>query len=122
MPPYVSTIIFLPVIPVSDCGPPTTNLPVGLTKQSFLKLNFFNSFFGIFGIITDSIISSFAQLARFPVLLSTESSVCWVEITILSTATGLPSIYFTVTCDLPSGPIYFSIFFFLTSASRMVNS
>ena len=29
-PPYVSTIIFLPVNPVSPKGPPITNLPVGL--------------------------------------------------------------------------------------------
>ena len=29
-PPYVSTIIFLPVSPVSPKGPPITNLPVGL--------------------------------------------------------------------------------------------
>ena len=30
-PPYVSTIIFLPVNPQSPSGPPTTKRPVGLT-------------------------------------------------------------------------------------------
>ena len=35
-PPYVSTIIFLPVNPVSPFGPPITNLPVGLIKYSIL--------------------------------------------------------------------------------------
>ena len=30
-PPYVSTIIFLPVNPQSPSGPPITKLPVGLT-------------------------------------------------------------------------------------------
>ena len=32
MPPYVSTMILRPVRPVSPIGPPTTNLPVGLTN------------------------------------------------------------------------------------------
>ena len=31
VPPYVSTIIFLPVSPASPCGPPITNRPVGFT-------------------------------------------------------------------------------------------
>ena len=35
-PPYVSTMIFLPVRPVSPMGPPTTNLPVGLTRTKSL--------------------------------------------------------------------------------------
>ena len=30
-PPYVSTIIFLPVNPASPSGPPITKLPVGFT-------------------------------------------------------------------------------------------
>ena len=34
-PPYVSTIIYLPVNPQSPTGPPITNLPVGLTKKFF---------------------------------------------------------------------------------------
>ncbi len=35
-PPYVSTMIFRPVRPVSPIGPPITNLPVGLTyRKSF---------------------------------------------------------------------------------------
>ncbi len=29
-PPYVSTMIFRPVRPVSPCGPPIANLPEGL--------------------------------------------------------------------------------------------
>jgi hypothetical protein len=37
----VSTIIFLPVSPVSPCGPPITNFPVGLIKYSILSLNKF---------------------------------------------------------------------------------
>ena len=35
-PPYVSTIIFLPVRPASPCGPPTTNFPVGFTRNLVL--------------------------------------------------------------------------------------
>ena len=35
-PPYVSTIIFLPVKPVSPTGPPIKNLPVGLIKYFVL--------------------------------------------------------------------------------------
>ena len=42
-PPYVSTIIFLPVSPASPCGPPTTNLPVGLTR------NLVSSLLGLIG-------------------------------------------------------------------------
>ena len=39
--PYVSTIIFLPVKPVSPCGPPISNRPVGLTKYFVLhQVNF----------------------------------------------------------------------------------
>ncbi|CPU67402.1 Uncharacterised protein [Mycobacteroides abscessus] len=33
MPPYVSTMILRPVRPASPCGPPTTNVPVGLTNR-----------------------------------------------------------------------------------------
>ena len=33
-PPYVSTIILRPVSPVSPSGPPITNRPVGLIKNS----------------------------------------------------------------------------------------
>ena len=37
LPPYVSTIIFLPVNPASPTGPPITNLPEGLIKYLVLS-------------------------------------------------------------------------------------
>ena len=44
LPPYVSTIIFLPVNPVSPCGPPITKFPAGLIKNVVLSKIFLLSF------------------------------------------------------------------------------
>ena len=43
-PPYVSTIIFLPVRPVSPKGPPITNLPVGLYIFLYFRPSYFVEF------------------------------------------------------------------------------
>src|SRR5205085_275255 len=45
-PPYVSTMILRPVRPESPCGPPMTNLPVGLMWN---LMSSFQYFFGITG-------------------------------------------------------------------------
>src|SRR6478672_12657227 len=86
-PPYVSTMILRPVRPQSPSGPPTTKLPVGLTKKSV-------AFLGIQPLGSD--------LATCPAIISLimpelyflplgVASRCCVETTTLVAPTALPS-------------------------------
>src|SRR5207247_9562474 len=111
-PPYVSTMILRPVSPVSPMGPPTTNRPVGL--MWYLTLRGSKMSLGMTGLITCSITSR-------SIFLQATSGLCWVETTIVSTRTGRPFRYSTVTWDLPSGRIHGRRLFFRTSASRRVS-
>src|SRR6202041_1385798 len=92
-------MILRPVRPQSPSGPPTTKLPVGLTRKSeFLS--------GIQPLgSADSTALEIMSLIRpgeyfLPLRLF---SLCWVETTTLVQPTGLPSTYFTVTWLLESG-------------------
>src|SRR5882724_4007812 len=92
-------MILRPVRPQSPSGPPTTKLPVGLTRKS-------DDFDGIqpFG-SADSTASAIMSLIRpgvyfLPLRLC---SLCCVETTTLVQPTGLPSTYLTVTWLLASG-------------------
>src|ERR1700754_4636394 len=92
-------MILRPVRPQSPSGPPTTKLPVGLTRKSELL-------FGIqpFG-NADSTAVPIISLIRpgvyfLPLRLV---SLCWVETTTFVQPTGLPLTYFTVTWLLASG-------------------
>src|SRR3954463_15483468 len=92
-------MILRPVRPQSPSGPPTTKLPVGLTRKSL-------PFCGIQPLgSADStaveIISLISAGEYF--LLLRLFSLCWVETTTLVQPTGLPSTYFTVTWVLESG-------------------
>ena len=93
-PPYVSTMIFLPVSPVSALGPPITKRPVGFT--SILKSDLSISNPEITGSMTcldsPSLISSIVT-----------SSLCWVERRTVSSLFGTASSYSIVTWDFPSG-------------------
>ena len=105
-PPYVSTMILRPVNPVSPSGPPMTNLPVGLIKNSVL--------------------SSINSAGNTPTITSLiwsltwsiwTASACWVEHTILSIRlTVLSSLYSIVTWDLESGPNQGNVPCFLRTA------
>src|SRR5471032_3006650 len=92
-------MILRPVRPQSPSGPPTTKLPVGLTKKS-------EPLFGIqpFGSAdaTASPIRSLTMLGEYflPLRLC---ALCWVETTTLVQPTGLPLTYLTVTWLLASG-------------------
>src|SRR6266481_2213927 len=92
-------MILRPVSPQSPSGPPTTKLPVGLTRKS-------DDFCGIqpFG-SADSTAVEIMSLIRLGVyfLLLRLFSLCWVETTTLVQPVGLPSTYFTVTWLLASG-------------------
>src|SRR5271169_2653687 len=92
-------MILRPVRPQSPSGPPTTKLPVGLTRKS-------EDFDGIqpFG-SADSTAVEIISLIRPGVyfLLLRLFSLCCVETTTLVQPTGLPSTYFTVTWLLASG-------------------
>src|SRR5580698_6381425 len=92
-------MILRPVRPQSPSGPPTTKLPVGLTRKS-------DDFAGIqpFG-SADSTAVEIMSLIRPGeyFLLLRLFSLCWVETTTLVQPTGLPSTYFTVTWLLESG-------------------
>src|SRR6478672_2326896 len=98
-PPYVSTIILRPVRPQSPSGPPTTKLPVGLTRKS-------EDFFGIqpsgSADATVSAINSFTMPGVYFLPLRLEA-LCCVETTTLVQPTALPSTYCTVTWLLASG-------------------
>src|ERR1700760_488280 len=92
-------MILRPVRPQSPSGPPTTKLPVGLTRKSefFCGIHPFGS--------ADSTAVEIMSLIRpgeyfLPLRLF---SLCWVETTTLVQPTGLPSTYFTVTWLLASG-------------------
>src|SRR5262249_5665585 len=86
-PPYVSTMILRPVSPQSPSGPPTTKLPVGLTRKS-------DGFFGIHpsgsADATAPAIRSFTMPGVYflPLRLS---GLCWVDTTTLVQPMGLPS-------------------------------
>src|SRR3954449_7932890 len=92
-------MILRPVSPQSPSGPPTTKLPVGLTRKS-------EDFSGIQPLgsaaSTSCAIMSLIRLGEYflPLRLF---SLCWVETTTLVQPTALPSIYLTVTCLLASG-------------------
>ena len=111
-PPYVSTIIFLPVSPVSPRGPPITNLPVGLIYifvfSSIMQL-------GTIALITFSV-TSFLNVS-----IST-SALCCVDIKIVSILLGLLFSYSTVTCVFPSGLKYGIVFSFLTFVNLFASS
>ena len=64
------------------------------------------------GLMTFSMIS-------LSICLLVTSGLCCVETTIVSTRTGLPFRYSTVTWDLPSGRTHGRIFFLRTSARRL---
>src|SRR5437762_13272187 len=86
-------MILRPVRPQSTSGPPTTKLPVGLTRKSedFSGIQPFGS-----AASTSWAIMSLIRLGEYflPFRLF---SLCWVETTTLVQPTGLPSTYFTVT-------------------------
>src|ERR1700751_725832 len=92
-------MILRPVRPQSPSGPPTTKLPVGLTRKSD----------GLCGIqplgSADSTAVEIMSLIRPGeyLLLLRLFSLCWVETTTLVQPTGLPSIYFTLTLVFASG-------------------
>ena len=86
-PPYVSTIIFLPVRPVSPRGPPITNSPFGLIKI-LVSLSIICS--GITFLITSDIIS-------FLNIFKSIVSRCCVDTTIFSILFGILFTYSTVT-------------------------
>src|ERR1700743_1140058 len=92
-------MILRPVRPQSPSGPPTTKLPVGLTRKSA-------DFAGIQPLgNADSTAVEIISLIRPGVyfLLLLLFSLCWVETTTLVAPTGLPPTYFTVTWLLASG-------------------
>src|ERR1700744_6114098 len=92
-------MILRPVRPQSPSGPPTTKLPVGLTRKS-------DDFCGIQPLgSADSTAVEIISLIRPGVyfLLLRLFSLCWVETTTLVQPVGLPSTYFTVTWLLASG-------------------
>src|ERR1700743_2620113 len=92
-------MILRPVRPQSPSGPPTTKLPVGLTRKSD----------GLVGIqpfaSADSTAVEIMSLIRPGVyfLLLRLFSLCWVETTTLVQPVGLPPTYFTVTWLFASG-------------------
>src|ERR1044071_1305163 len=92
-------MILRPVRPQSPSGPPTTKLPVGLTRKS-------DDFFGIqpFG-SADSTAVEIISLVRPGVyfLLLRLFSLCCVDTTALVQPAGLLFTYWTVTSLLASG-------------------
>ena len=86
-------MILRPVTPASPCGPPITNLPVGLMK-TFVALSIMSA--GISGLMIFAVMSA-------NIFSLVTSGLCWVETTIASMRSGLLPSYSTVTCDLPSG-------------------
>ena len=97
VPPYVSTMIFLPVSPESPWGPPTTKLPVGLTKNwVFLVMSFFGRTF----------LTTFSTM-YFSISECETPAACWVETTTFSMYAGLPFSYATATWLLQSGRSHF---------------
>src|SRR6202050_4596043 len=92
-------MILRPVRPQSPSGPPTTKLPVGLTRKSegFCGIQPFGS-----AISTALEIISLIRPGEYflPLRLF---SLCWVEHTTLAQQIGFALTYFTVTWLLESG-------------------
>src|SRR6516164_3978185 len=92
-------MILRPVRPQSPSGPPTTKLPVGLTRKSEV-------FFGIQpsgnAEATVSAIISLTMLGVYFLPLRLRA-LCCVDTTTLVQPTGLPSTYCTVTWLFESG-------------------
>src|SRR5437762_12591394 len=92
-------MILRPVRPQSPSGPPTTKLPVGLTRKSEDRSGI--QPFGSADSTALEIISLISPGEYFlPLRLF---SLCWVETTTLVQPTALPLTYFTVTWLLASG-------------------
>src|ERR1700761_6468585 len=92
-------MILRPVRPQSPSGPPTTKLPVGLTRKS-------DDFCGIQPLgSADSTAVEIISLIRPGVyfLLLRLFSLCWVETTTLVQPVGLPPTYFTLPWLFASG-------------------
>ena len=77
-------MILRPVRPQSACGPPSTNVPVGLTNTSYGSSA---NCSGIVGRITCSIRSGRITVSR------SMPSWCCVEMSTVLSATGTPSSY-----------------------------
>src|SRR5688500_148506 len=86
-PPYVSTMIFLPVNPVSPCGPPITNLPVGLIWYLMLLLKSL-AYFLYFDFTLGIKILMISFLIWSSIFGSVSKSSCWVDTTMASMRTG----------------------------------
>ena len=78
----MSTMILRPVRPVSPMGPPVTKRPVGL--MWYVTLLGSIRCLGMVGRTTCSMMS-------FLIVSRLASGPCWVEMTTVSTLTGLPS-------------------------------
>src|ERR1700748_2356592 len=92
-------MILRPVRPQSPSGPPTTKLPVGLTRKS-------EDFCGIQPLgSADSTAVEISSLIKPGVyfLLLRLFSLCWVETTTLVAPIGFPSAYFKVNLLLGVG-------------------
>src|SRR3954451_3984704 len=92
-------MILRPVRPQSPSGPPTTKLPVGLTRKSEDRSGI--QPFGSADSTAVEIISLIRPGVYF--LLLRLFSLCCVETTTLVQPTGWPLTYFTVTWLLASG-------------------
>ena len=92
-------MILRPVRPQSPSGPPTTKLPVGLTRKSPARLGIQPSGRAE---ATVSAIISLTMLGVYFLPLRV-SGLCWVETTTLVHPTGLPFTYSTVTWLFASG-------------------
>src|SRR5690242_168860 len=92
-------MILRPVRPQSPSGPPTTKLPVGLTRKSDTSLGIQPA--GRAEVTESAIIS--LTIPGVYLLPLRELSLCWVETTTLVQPTALPFTYLTVTWLLASG-------------------
>src|SRR5689334_18007239 len=92
-------MILRPVRPQSPSGPPTTKLPVGLTRKSDEAFGIHPS--GSADLTVSAIISRTISGVYFCPLQ--EASLCWVDTTTLVQPTGAPLTYLTVTWLLASG-------------------
>src|SRR3974390_1116284 len=110
-------MIFLPVTPVSPCGPPITNLPVGLIWYLMWLLKSL-AYFLYFDFTLGIRISTMSFLIFSCILASVEKSSCWVDTTMASILTGLLlSSYSRVTWLLASGRRYLICLFSLLRAA-----
>src|SRR4029079_15191965 len=95
-------MILRPVRPQSPSGPPTTKLPVGLTRKS-------DALFGIqpFGNADSTALSIISRtMPGVHFFLLRFSALCCVDTTTFVQPTGLPSTYLTVTWLTESGCRY----------------